>query len=411
MNQLTRNFQEVADLFSEGLVKQLEARGHNFIEATGDKAYLFDSQGNKYIDCYSSASVYNLGRRNEELVKELNNASKQIDQGVFIMISEQKAKLAAKMSAFVPGNLECSLMQVVRGESFDAACKLARGYTNRKELISVDGGWYGDTGFAISLSDRNDKAIWKDLIPETRTMRFNDIEEAKQKISKKTAAVVLETIQVENGCRVAEQKYMQELRSACTKMGALLIIDETQTGFGRCGKKFSFERYNEVQPDIIIIGESLCGGMFPVAGMVYTSKIKGFFDDHPMIHLNTFGGHDIGCRVACRALDLYETLKPWENAETKGITLLEGIKKNQQQYSSIIKNVSGVGLMIAMEFKNSDSAEQFCKWGAGNGLYVVPGEIQKSSVVLRPSLLITTGEADYLLKAVNKTLIVMSEKS
>ena len=140
---------------------------NTILEGKRTGAHFFDADGRKYIDGDSSAGIFNLGRRHPELAEELKRAMRATDQGNFPIISEEKALLAEALAGFVPGALECSLFGVTRGEAFDAACKVVRGFTKRPGLVTVDGGWYGQTGFALSLSQREDRHLFEPLVPGT----------------------------------------------------------------------------------------------------------------------------------------------------------------------------------------------------------------------------------------------------
>lgn len=373
-------------VFSKGLVAALAENGLDILEGERAGVVLSDTDGKSYIDCYTSAGSFNLGRNNDALRSELVAAAREVDQGNFIMLSEEKALLGQRLARFVPGNLESVLYTVVRGEPVDAACKLARGYTGRPELLTVDGGWYGQTGFAVTLSERTGKGMFGSLIPAVATVPFGDIGAMKKAVSRKTAAVIIEPVQAENGCRQAGAEYCRELRRICDKKGAFLIFDETQTGFGRTGRKFAYEHY-DIVPDILILGEAMSGGVFPMTALMFTTRTRKFFDAHPLIHMCTFGGHDIGCRVATKALDLYEETRPWENAVLMGEKLhaaLAGVSAGSRGKVS----VSGIGLLQALLFKDDAKAARFCREARKLGLLAVQGEVAKSSVVLRPSLTI-----------------------
>jgi putrescine aminotransferase len=373
-----------------------------FIEEARNGTYVTDNHGTKYIDCYSSASIYNLGRRNEKLVARLKRAIFETDQGNFAMISEEKALLARQISEFVPGPLDCVLFGVTRGESMDAACKLARGATGRPGLITVDGGSYGDTGFALSLSEHWLKKDFGDLIPAIGVVPFGDHEAAEDSINRNTAAFILEPVQVEYNCRVADTAYIKHIRRLCDKTGTCLIFDESQTGFGRTGKKFAFE-HHDTYPDILVVGEALTGGMFPMTAMVFTSKLKRFFDVHPLIHLSTFAGHDVGCLVAAAALDEYERVRPWENALAQGAKIVNEIRSFVAS-DDRIKSLTGLGLLLSLEFRSAETATKFCLLARNNSLIVRKGIVDSSSVLIRPSLLITLTEAEVIIQGIKAAL-------
>jgi acetylornithine/succinyldiaminopimelate/putrescine aminotransferase len=395
--------QAAKKVFSEAMVAELAAKGQDFLESRSEGVWLYDEKGNASIDAYTAAGTHNLGRTRSELSQALLEAVQSTDQGNFILLSEEKVRLARRLASFLPHDLSCVLFTVVRGEAMDAACKLARGHTERPHLVTVDGGWYGQTGFAMSLSEREDKSKYGSLIPGVTTVPFGDVVEMKKAVSKRTAAVILEPVQAENGCRAASKEYLRQLRQICDRNGTLLILDETQTGFGRTGERFACEGLG-VYPDILILGEALAGGMFPMCGLAFPPRVKAFFDKHPLIHLCTFGGHDVGCLVAEKSLELYETLKPWENAKRQGRHILGELQALAVEHSKIVRSVSGVGLLISIQMDSVERALGFCKAARKAGLLCMPGEVMKASVVLRPSLTISDDDSETLLKAVRDSL-------
>lgn len=227
------------------------------------------------------------------------------------------------------------------------------------------------------------------------------MKEAEDAITGDTAAVFVEPVQGENGCTAADPLYLKHLRSLCSKKGALLVFDETQSGLGRCGRPFAFQ-HSGVTPDVLVIGESLGGGIFPIAATIFTQKINKFMNAHPMIHLSTFGGADQGCLVASAALDEYEKIKPWENAEKQGKIILWGLKKIQEENSRIIMSVQGKGLLISLELENAEKAMDFCNALAGAGLLALPGDVASNTVVLRPGLMLTDSETAEIINAVEQ---------
>jgi len=397
-------YEEAKSLFSEGLVEHLKARGLDVIEGQSDGIHINDINGARYIDCYCAASSYNLGRKNKAVLDSLKSAVKATDCGNFILVSQEKADLSSKLADFIGDDLSCVLFTVVRGEAMDAACKLARGYTGKTELISVDGGWYGHTGFAMGLSERADKNRYGRLIPDQTTVEFNNIKDAKKAINKNTAAFILEPVQMENGCRMADKTYLMELKVLCKQHGALLIFDETQTGFGRTGHKFAKDYYG-VTPDILLFGEAVTAGVFPMTGMVFTPAVKSFFDHHPLIHLCTFGGHDVGCRVACQAIDIYENLRPWLQTRETGPLLLNHLLHIQSLYPDLILSIQGLGLMNAVTFTREELAQSFCVAARNHGFIVVQGLVSKKSVVMRPPLIITREDVNKLMELISSAMI------
>ncbi len=393
---------DARQVFGKGFVENLASKGMDWLESGREGSVVYDSNGHELIDCYCSSGTYNLGRKNSAIARELKQAIHETDQGNFIMISREKAMLSEKLAQFTPPGLDCCLFTVVRGESVDAACKLARGYTERTELITVDGGCYGPTGFAMTLSERSDKKDFGSLIPDVQTIPFNDIAAARKTITKNTAAVILEPVQTENNCRTADKDYLAALRDFCDQTGALLIFDESQTGFGRTGEKFALD-YFGVQPDIMLLGEAMGGGMFPFSSMVFTSSVKTFFDAHPLIHMLTFGGHDVGCRVAAAALNEYDQRQPWQNAQKQGNVLKKWLQELADSNPKL-KSVQGIGLLLSLEFENAEEAERFCRSAIQQGVLLKSGEIAKHSVIIRPPLTINDQDLDKIVNGIEKAL-------
>jgi len=390
-------------IFSAGLVNLLRARGHAFLEQGYAGSWTHDAAGASLLDCSSSGGACNLGRKNAAIVERFKKAIYETDQGNFVMPSQEKALLARRIADFVPGDLDCVLFGVTRGESMDAACKLARGFTARPGLVTVDGGCYGESGFALSLSARPGKEQFGRLIPEVTVIPFGDEAAAAKAIGPRTAAVVMEPIQAENHCRVAEARYYARVRALCDSAGAKLIFDETQSGFGRTGTRFFFEQLG-VSPDILIVGEALSAGMFPMTAMVFTPELKHFFDIHPLIHLCTFGGHDLGCLVAMKALDEYERLEPWHGAAATGATLVKELGALADKQAEKVVSVSGRGLLLSLKLKSPQAAVSFCAAASQAGMLVETGIIDASTVVLRPSLLIGAQEAGRIVDGVAAAL-------
>ncbi|HOJ13236.1 MAG TPA: aspartate aminotransferase family protein [Deltaproteobacteria bacterium] len=397
-------FDTAEKVFSRSYVNLLREKGHDVIEQEGDGSWMTDAQGGRYLDCYASAGTYNLGRRNRAIARRFMKAVHETDQGNFVMPSDYKALLAQRIASFVPGRLDCVLFGVTRGESMDAACRLARGATSRPGIVTVDGGCYGETGFALSLTAKAGKEQFGGLIPEVLAVPFGDEDAALRAVTDRTAAFVMEPIQAENHCRESSREYALRIRRLCDATKTVLIFDETQTGFGRTGTRFFFEQLG-VEPDILVIGEAVTSGMFPMTAMVFTPELKRFFDIHPLIHLCTFGGHDLGCVVAMAALDEYELAEPWVNARMMGQRLASGLHACAQEFPDKAASVAGRGLLFSLRLAGGEpAAKAFCARAMREGLLVETGRVDTSTVLFRPSLLVSEDEVDRIVQAVRTIL-------
>ncbi len=400
----TESFESSCEaLFGPGILEKMKQTGRVFFESERSENTFRDETGREVLDWFSGAGIYNLGRRNPELAEALKQAVHETDQGNFPMISIEKAALAEALARFLPGGLECSVFSVVRGETLEFACKVARGVTGRRKLLALEGGWHGQTGFALSLSTRDDKDHYSPLIPETDIQPMKSLQALLDAIDTDTAAVIVEPIQVENHCHRLEPKWLTKIEARCKSTGALFVVDETQTGFGRSGEKFAFLE-SGLEPDILILGEALGGGMFPIAATVITQKVNRFMNEHPMIHLSTFGGSDIGCRVALKALEIYEREHPWDHAKEMGDHLRKELDRLAKKHVETIHSIEGTGGLFSLRFKEESLASEFVRRAAENGILLATGEVAKDTVVLRPPLQLNESEIAQAVKLLEKVL-------
>ncbi len=388
---------------SRAHVARLADLGLDFVEAGGEGPWLKDDGGRRFLDCYGSAGTFLLGRRHPELVAALRRAFRQADQGNFPMLSEEKADLAHDLARFCPGNLDCTVFSVMRGETIEFACKVARGVTGRAGLVSLAGGWHGETGFAMALSQRTDHDRFGPGIPGTRRVPWHDPDTLRAAIDRDTAAVVLEPFQVEAGCVAVPDDLLRDVREWCDRKGALLVFDETQTALGRTGHRFA-SGPSGVVPDLMVLGESLGGGLFPIAATVFTQRVNAFLNRHPMIHLSTFGGSDVGCRVGREMLALCLRLAPWDLAAANGTLLESGLRDVAAAHPDVLKGVRGAGMAWALHAGSERAAHALCRNLAAHGVVAMPGLVRRDAVLLRPSLLAGPDEIGFLLAAVEAAI-------
>jgi putrescine aminotransferase len=394
---------EYARVISDAHVQGLRALGHDFIEAAADGPYLIDENGRRYLDCYSGAGTFNLGRRPYAVTEALRRGLRLTDQGNFPMVSIEKAKTAERLGRFVPGPAECMLFGVVRGEACDSACKVARGVTGKRDLVAPTGSWFGETGFALSLSTRPDRDQFGPLVPGARIEALASPADVLRAVTSDTAAVLVEPFQAENHCASLSREVMTVLAARCRETGAVLVVDETQTGFGRTGRRFAFEHF-DLLPEAVVLGEALGAGVFPICGVLLSQRLNAFLNTHPLIHLSTFGGSDLGCDVACAALEEYERLAPWENAVRQGVKIRDALDRLADPAGPGIRSAAGTGLLLSLDLGDPCSAIAFCKALAREGVFAKPGRVAKQTVVLRPSLTIGDEETDLIIGAVNNAL-------
>jgi len=208
-----------------------------FVMGNREKSTLIDVDGDKSLfNLHCNGGVFNLGHRNPEIVKVLNEAVNKLDIGNHHLISKERAELASMLADLMPSDLNITIFGVGGGEAVDTAIKIARGYTERQNIISAKGGYHGHTGLALAAGDEQYRNPFRSRLPGFEQVAFGDLDALSHRINGETAAVILETIPATLGIKIPDMEYLQGVRSLCDQAGALLIMDEVQTGLGRTGK-------------------------------------------------------------------------------------------------------------------------------------------------------------------------------
>jgi len=319
--------------------------------------YIWDKTGKRYMDMIAGVSVSNVGHNHPLVIEAIK---KQVDRHLHVMVYGeyiQDAQLAFSDSlrSILPNSLN-SVYPVNSGtEANEAALKLAKRVTGRTELVAFKGSYHGSTHGSMSVSaNETKKEAFRPLIPDVRFLTYNDISELDQ-ITRRTAGVIIETIQGDAGVRVPNKLFMEKLRERCNEVGALLIFDEIQCGFGRSGKKFAFEHFGVV-PDVLTLGKALGGGM-PIGALVSSKENLHEFTYNPILgHITTFGGHPVVCAAGNAAIEILRDEIDLDQVEQKG-KLLEELLEDESE----IKEIRRIGMMFAFDMESFERVERVVK--------------------------------------------------
>jgi acetylornithine/succinyldiaminopimelate/putrescine aminotransferase len=309
--------------------------------------YMYGSDGHRYIDLISGIGVSNVGHRHPKVLRAIHD---QLDRYMHLMVYGEfvqapQAQLAQALCSTLPARLNNVYLLNSGTEAVEGAMKLAKRYTGRTEFISCRNAYHGSTQGALSINGSEDfKNAFRPLLPDVRIISHGAMPDLQQ-ITERTAAVIIEAVQGEAGVRVPEASYMQALRARCTEVGALLILDEIQTGFGRTGTFWAFEQFG-IEPDILLCAKGMGGGM-PIGAFIAPQEIMAVFKNDPILgHLTTFGGHPVSCAASLATLQVILE----EN-------LLEQVTAKAQLFKELlvhprIKGIRNQGLMMAAEFES-----------------------------------------------------------
>tara|TARA_Y100001970_G_scaffold289296_1_gene419202 strand:- start:14275 stop:15450 length:1176 start_codon:yes stop_codon:yes gene_type:complete len=349
--------------------------------------YLYNNQNKKYLDFIAGVSVCNLGHCHPKVI---NAIKKQLKKHLHVMvygefIQETPTLLAKELINILPKNQEVLYLTNSGTESVEGAIKLAKRATKRYEIISAKGSYHGSTQGSLSiLGIESQKKGYRPLIPFSKVIEYNNENDLK-KITEKTAAVILETIQGGAGFILPQDNYLRKVKSRCEKVGALLILDEIQTGFGRTGKFFGFELFN-VTPDIIVLGKAMGGGL-PIGGFTSSKELMRKFESNPMLgHITTFGGNPL--TAAAGLATLREILNSDLISE---ISEKEKIFRKNLIHPKILK-IQGTGLMLAPILKNKETASKLIYKCIDKGLLLFWLLWEKKAIRISPPLTISKSE-------------------
>lgn len=364
-------------------------------------SYIYDTAGNAHLDFVAGVSACGLGHCHPSVVKAIQN---QADSYLHVMvygeyIQEPAVAYTKMLASILPKSLEATYLVNSGTEAIEGALKLARRYTNKTEIIAAHNAYHGNTMGSLSIMGYEDrKAAFRPLLPDVSFITFN-LEADLEKITDQTAAVVLETIQGGAGFILPQKEYLKKVRQRCTDVGALLILDEIQPGFGRTGKMFAFEHYHCI-PDILVLGKAMASGL-PVGAFCSSKTIMDALQDNPRLgHITTFGGNAM---VAAASLATLKVLTK-ENLISQTIEK-ETLFRNHLQHS-LIKEIRGKGLMLALIFENSEIANQLIHEAKKKHLILFWLLFEPRAVRISPPLTISTEEiekgCEIILKILNK---------
>lgn len=363
--------------------------------------WLYDVDGNKYLDCASAYSSVNLGHCHPKVLQALKDQAEKVTQVSRALRNTQMSLFFKEITDLVGKN---NVLPMNTGaEAVETAVKMARkwAYTvkniekDKAEIIVCENNFHGRTTTVISFSSQPAyKEYFGPLTPGFKIIPYGDVEALKNAITPNTCAFLVEPLQGEGGIIVPPEGYLKEVKQVCEDNNVLLMLDEIQSGFGRTGKMFCYE-HDGIEPDALIVGKSLSNGFYPVSAVLADKSIMGVFK--PGEHGSTFAGNPLGCAVARKSMQILQEENLVQKAEELGNYLMDKLRKLD---NPAIKEIRGKGLFIGIELNKP--ARAYCEKLMGEGIFCK--ETHTYIIRISPPLVITKEEIDFIYDCLAKVI-------
>jgi len=312
--------------------------------------YLYGPSGKRYMDLIGGISVCNTGHRHPRVVEAIKQqADKYLHLLVYgELVQSPQVRYATLLAAHLPKSLDSIYFTNSGAEAVEGAMKLAKRVTGRTDIVAFDQSYHGSTQGALSIiGDEYWRNAYRPLLPGIRHVKHND-HASLDAITQRTACVIAETVQAERGIYTPEKTWMKALRQRCDETGALLVLDEIQAGFGRTGKLWGFQHFG-IEPDILLLGKALGGGMPMGAFIAGKEKMRTLTGDPVLGHITTFGGHPVCCAAGMASMEVLLE-ESWINEVIPKEELFR-----QLLVHPAIKDVRSFGLLMALEFDSFET--------------------------------------------------------
>lgn len=356
---------------------------------------IWDTEGKPYIDLISGISVSNIGHRHPQVVEAIKE---QVDKHMHLLVYGEyiqgpQVQLAKAITDALGHDLSSVYLVNSGSEAIEGAMKLAKRFTGRRNIVAFDKAYHGSTQGALSIIGEEEfRRGYRPLLPGITHIPFNT-EEGFHHINEHTAAVFVETVQGEAGYHPPHPGFLQALRDRCDEVGALLVFDEIQAGFGRTGSLFAFEQ-EEVYPDIVTLAKGMGGGM-PIGAFVSKKHIMDSLKENPILgHITTFGGHPVSCAASLASLQAIQEGELWKNA-TNGEKLFRKLLVHP-----LIKEVRGRGYMLAVQLDTFERVQKVIEYCLKNGVITDWFLFNDTALRLSPPLIISDEEIEVSCKVI-----------
>lgn len=382
------NHRQIEDQFSVGVYQK-----RDLVIVRGEGARVWDEAGREYVDCVAGIGVANVGHCHPAVVAAIQSQAARLITCNEIFYNDARARVLERLDRITPEGINRFFLCNSGTEAVEGAIKFARMATGRKHIVAAMRGYHGKTLGSLSATwERKYKEPFAPLVPDFSHVPYNNAAEFEKAIDDQTAAVILEPVQGEGGVRPATAEFLQAVRSACDEKGALLVIDEIQTGFGRTGRMFACDHFG-ILPDILTMAKGIAGGV-PMGAIGIDRRVG---EIEKQSHTSTFGGNPLACAAATAAIDVLVGQDLPRHAAETGAYFVERLRA---MASPRVREIRGLGLMIGLELK--EKAGPFAQALMREGVLA----LLAGATVLRflPPLVITREQVDRVVDTLAKVL-------
>lgn len=379
-----------------GKVDVFEQYGINAVMGRREGVRFWDAYDpdRSWINCHCNGGVFNLGHRHPGVLQAVQESLATTDLGNHHLPTPGRAQLAARLAATTGGRLSGVVFGVGGGEAIDLAIKVARGATGRTGIVSAVGGYHGHTGLALATGDPEYRDPFGPTLPGFCQVPFDDLDAMAAVLDHDTAAVILEPVPATLGMPVPSPGYLAGVQELCRDHGAVLIMDEVQTGLGRTGKMWAYEHW-QLEPDVVVTGKGLSGGIYPITATLMTRELHSIFDRHPFSHISTFGGAEPGCAAALAVLDIVEAPGFLERVSELGDRFAAG-------FEGMPFTLRRLGMMMGLAFPVPEAGMLAAKLLFDAGIFAVYANNDTAVLQLLPPLTATDDEADEIIAIIRR---------
>lgn len=404
--------QRILDLNREyvapGKVKMLEAFGIRLVIGRREGYHLWDVDGHQLMDFHLNGGTFSLGHRNPEVVATLVDACGELDIGNHHFPSRARGELAEKLAADAPGDLHYTVYAAGGSEANDIAIKSARRATGRRRIVAVEAGYHGRTGLSGAAGDSKSARFFLSDYPEEFVrVPFNDLDAMETALRDgDVAAVLMETVPATYGFPLPADGYLPGVKRLCEQYGTLYVADEVQTGLGRSGHLWAIEHFG-VEPDILVTGKGLSGGMYPIAAALLSRPVGKWLSEDGWAHVSTFGGAELGCVVAGKVLEITTRPETTESVRRVATRIGDGLRAIRER-NPFLAEVRQLGVILGLRFDHPQGAMLMMRQLYDRGVWAFFAGFDYSVLQLKPGLFIDDAYCDAFLERFEDALEAVS---